>query len=148
MTNIVVDTNIIFSALLNIDSKIGQILISGKNYFNFYAPAYIKFEILEHKEKIKSIGNFTDDEFIEIFELILKNITILNHSIIPVKIYKNAELLCKDIDLDDTVFVAVTNFKNGTLWTGDLKLINGLMKKGFKNTIKTNDLYQTFLNTE
>ena len=47
MTKIIVDTNIIFSALLNVDSHIGQILIHGKDYYEFYAPEYIRFELLE-----------------------------------------------------------------------------------------------------
>ena len=148
MTKIIVDTNIVFSALLNTNSRIGQILINGKNLFDFYSPAYIKFEILKHKEKIKSVGKLTDDEFLETYDLIVKNITILNHSIIPTEIYKKAELLCQDIDIDDTTFVAVSNFTKGILWTGDLKLLNGLMKKGYKNLIKTNDLYQLFLTKE
>ena len=148
MTKIVVDTNIVFSALLNTNSRIGQILINGKNHFDFYAPAYIKFEIFKHKEKIKSIGKLTDDEFLETYGLIVKNITILNHSIIPVEIYKNAELLCRDIDIDDTTFVAVSNFTKGILWTGDLKLLNGLIKKGYNSLIKTDDLFQIFLTKE
>ncbi len=122
MTKIIVDTNIVFSALLNTNSRIGQILISGKNHFDFYSPAYVRFEIFKHKEKIKSI--------------------------IPTEIYKNAELLCQDIDIDDTIFVAVSNFTTGILWTGDLKLLNGLIKKGYKNLIKTDELYQLFLEKE
>jgi predicted nucleic acid-binding protein len=148
MTKIIVDTNIIFSALLNINSRIGQILINGKNHFDFYSPAYVRFEIFKHKEKIKFIGKLTDDEFLETYSLVLKNIIILNHSIIPTEIYRNAELLCQDIDIDDTIFVAVSDFIKGTLWTGDNKLINGLTKKGFKKLIRTNVLYQDFLTKE
>ncbi len=145
MTKIIVDTNIVFSALLNTNSRIGQILINGKNYFDFYSPEYVRFEIFQHKEKIKSIGKLSEDEFIETYGLILRNITILNHSIIPPEIYRNAELLCKDIDIDDTIFVAVSNFAKGILWTGDMKLLNGLKNKGFKQVIKTEELYQDFL---
>ena len=64
MTKITVDANIIFSALLNINSRIGQILISGKNYYDFYSPEYVRVEIFKHKEKIKSIGKLTDNEFV------------------------------------------------------------------------------------
>ena len=148
MPKIIVDTNIVFSALLNTNSRIGQILINGKNHFDFYSPAYVRFEIFKHKAKIKSIGKLTDDQFLETYSLILKNITILNHSIIPTEIYRNAELLCQDIDIDDTIFVAVSDFTKGILWTGDLKLLNGLTEKGYKNFIKTDDLYQLFLTRE
>lgn len=148
MTNIIVDTNIVFSALLNTSSRIGQISINGKNYFEFYSSEYVRFEIFQHKEKIKSIGKFSEDEFIETYSLILKNITILNHSIIPLEIYRSAELLCKDIDVDDTIFVAVSDFAKGKLWTGDMKLLNGLKNKGYEQVIKTEELYQDFLSKE
>ncbi len=148
MTKVIVDTNIVFSALLNTNSRIGQMLINGKNHFDFYSPAYVKYEIFKYKEKIKSIGKLTDDEFFETYALVLKSITILNHSIIPTEIYKNAKLLCQEIDIDDTIFVAVSDFTKGILWTGDIKLLNGLIKKGYKSLIKTDDLYQLFLTKE
>ena len=148
MIKIIVDTNIVFSALLNTNSRIGQILINGKDYFDFYSPEYVRFEIFQHKEKIKSIGKLSEDEFIETYSLILRNITILNHSIIPPEIYRDAELLCKDIDIDDTIFVAVSNFAKGILWTGDMKLLNGLKNKGYEQVMKTEELYQDFLTRE
>lgn len=148
MTKIIVDTNIVFSALLNTNSRIGQILINGKDYFDFYSPEYVRFEIFQHKEKIKSIGKLSEDEFIETYSLILRNITILNHSIIPPEIYRIAQLLCQDIDIDDTIFVAVSNFTDGILWTGDMKLLNGLKNKGYEQVMKTDEVYQDFLTRE
>jgi len=145
MTKIIIDTNIAFSALLNINSRIGQILINGNRYYDFYSPEYIRFEIIEHKEKIKSIAKLTENKFLEIYELVMRNITILNHTLIPIKIYKKAEDLCRTIDIDDTVFVAVAEFKRCKLWTGDLTLINGLTEKGYKQLIRTEELYQDFI---
>ena len=145
MNKIIIDTNILFSALLNIDSRIGQILINGKRYYNFYAPEYIREEIIEHKDKIKTIAKLSDDDFIELYELILRNITILNHTLIPTNIYKKAENLCETIDLDDTIFVAVAEFTRGKLWTGDKKLLNRLPEKGYKRLIKTEEIYRDFI---
>ena len=133
-----------FSSLLNTNSRIGQILINGKGYFDFYSPEYVRFEIF-HKEKIKTIGKLSEDEFIETYSLILRIITILYHSLIPPEIYRSGELLCQDIDIDDTIFVAVSNFAKGILWTGDLKLIDGMKNKGYEQVIKTEELYQDFL---
>lgn len=67
MTKIVIDTNIAFSALLNVDSRIGQILLTGHRYYDFFAPEYLKNEILEHKDKIKNIAKLSDDAFIELY---------------------------------------------------------------------------------
>ena len=57
-------------------------------------------------------------------------------------------MLCKTIDIDDTVFVAVAEFTKGELWTGDLKLLKGLIEKGYKRLIKTEQLYQNFIVNE
>ena len=145
MNKIIIDTNILFSALLNTDSRIGQILINGKRFYDFYAPEYIREEIIEHKDKIKAIAKLSDDDFIELNELVLRNITILNHTLIPAHIYKKAEKLCETIDLDDTIFVAVAEFIRGKLWTGDKKLINGLAEKGYKRLIRTEEIYRDFI---
>ena len=148
MTKIIIDSNIVFSALLNINSRIGQILINGHKYYDFFSPEYIRFEIFEHKERIQFLAKLTDNKFLETYELIIRNIVVLNHTLIPIECYKRAEELCKSIDIDDTVFVAVAEFIKGKLWTGDLKLIKGLTDKGYKRLIKTDELYQDFIGKE
>jgi predicted nucleic acid-binding protein len=147
MTKIVVDTNIVFSTFLNINSRIGQVLLSV-GHFQFFAPDYIRHEVLHHKPKIKKIANLTENEFIELYELILGNITVLNLSLIPTETFQKAEMMCRSIDLDDTAFVAVTDFIGGKLWTGDLKLINGLKEKGYKQLTQTHNIFQDYLNKE
>ncbi len=54
---IVVDTNIVFSAILNTNSKIGIILLQPKSRLNFYSTERLSYEIEEHNEKIKKISN-------------------------------------------------------------------------------------------
>lgn len=56
--------------------------------------------------------------------------------------------LCKDIDMDDTPFVATNDYVRGRLWTGDVKLLNGLTNKGYKRTVTTNELYTDFIQKE
>jgi len=131
MTKIVIDSNIVFSALLNINSRIGQILINGSKYYEFYSPEYIRKEIIEHQEKIKRIGKLTDNEFIETYELIIRNLSILNHTIIPKKFYKIALDLCNSIDVDDTAFVAITNYLKANYGL----VIRNLLKDCPKRTI-------------
>ncbi|MGJ3235188.1 PIN domain-containing protein [Marivirga sp.] len=142
MTKIVVDTNIVFSAILNINSKIGQDLLTSDNIYDFYAPKYLREEILQHQEKLKARANLGSPEFMEVYEMILKKITILNHSIIEEKNYKKAINLCEDIDLNDVPFVAFSIFLKCKMWTGDKKLMNGLKLKGFKNFTTTDDLFE------
>ena len=145
MRTIIVNTNILFSALLNINSRIGQILINGARYYEFYSPETIRFEITSHKDKIKEIARLSEDEFIDTYELVIHNISILSHSVIPIDIYNRAESICESIDIDDTVFVALNEFMQGHLWTGDLQLLNGLNQKGYQNLVKTDELFQDYL---
>ncbi len=42
---IVVDTNIIFSALLNTNSTIGDLLFNSDKHFDFYSCSYMRYEI-------------------------------------------------------------------------------------------------------
>lgn len=145
MNRIVVDTNIAFSAFLNINSRIGQILLNGTACFEFFAPNYLIEELIEHKVKIMSIGKLEDRNFVELFGLILRNIRTLNHSLVPKEYYKNAFNLCKDIDVDDVPFIAINDYVRGSLWTGDQKLIKGLSLKGYNNIVTTNDLFHQFI---
>ena len=148
MKRVVVDTNVAFSTFLNVNSRIGQILLNGVKYYDFYAPEYIRHELIEHKERIKSIGKLSEDRFVELYGMILRNVRTLNHSIIPNLFYQSSIEICQDIDIDDTPFVAINDYVRGRLWTGDLKLINGLIAKGYKRIVTTNELYQDFLQKE
>ncbi|MBN1598813.1 MAG: hypothetical protein JW894_11005 [Bacteroidales bacterium] len=64
---------------------------------------------------------------------------------IPIEFYKRAEKIYSSIDIDDTAFVAVTDFVRGKLWTGDKELIQGLLSKGYQRFITTEELHQDFL---
>ena len=148
MTKIIIDTNIVFSAILNVNSRIGQILINGYKHYDFFAPEYIRYEIIEHQDKIKELANLSDNEFLATYELIIREITILNHTLLPIEFYKTALDICKSIDIDDSAFVAFTEYTRGKLWTGDKNLLKGLSEKGFKRLITTDELYQDFIKKE
>lgn len=45
---VVVDTNIIFSGILNPDGIIGNLLLNSQNIFHFYAPSFILEELEKH----------------------------------------------------------------------------------------------------
>lgn len=43
--NLVIDTNIVFSAILNPNSNIGDLLLNFQNKVSFYAPEFLLVEI-------------------------------------------------------------------------------------------------------
>lgn len=62
---IIIDTNIIFSGLLNSNGKIGDLLFNSDNLFEFYSCSYMRYEIEKHWEKLKRISKLSDTELEE-----------------------------------------------------------------------------------
>lgn len=139
---IIVDTNIVFSGILNQKSRIGKILISEQKYFDFYSCFYLQTELKNHYPKIAHIAKKSIDRIIEIEKYVTKNIKFVNEFIIPENIIVESEKLVEDIDFDDILFVALTKHIKGKLWTGDNKLIEGLKLKGFTQIITTQEILE------
>ncbi len=137
---IILDTNIIFSALLNSNSTIGELIFDSENVFEFYGCDYMRLEIEQHWDKLKKISKLTDKELQESLFRLYTKIHFINEEQISEKIWLKAETLTSDIDIDDTDFVALTNYLKGVLWTGDKELYTGLKIKGYKKVISTQEL--------
>lgn len=123
---IVIDSNIVFSAILNTESKISYLIINGSKYFDFYSPGLLKYEILKHKEKILRLSNYSESQFNEVFESITKRITFVDELLISDDELFKAYEIVKDIDQNDALFLALAYNLKASLWTGDKQLIKGL----------------------
>ncbi|MBW7840232.1 MAG: nucleotide-binding protein [Chitinophagaceae bacterium] len=140
MRKIVVDTNIIFSCLLNSQGTIGDIIFNSDTAFEFYSNQYMRFEIRSHWDKLKKISKLTDLELDTAYEKMLTKFTFINEELIPQTDWEKAEKLMKNIDLDDTDFVALSRHLKGSLWTGDKHLYAGLKAKRFRSVYNTQDM--------
>lgn len=119
---VVVDTNILFSAILNSQSWIGQVLLKSDKSVKFYSPKYLQTEILQHFERIEKLTKLPEDEIKELIEILYSRIHFLSEEFIPKEILIKAEELTKNIDYDDAIFVALSIHLKAKLWTGDKKL--------------------------
>lgn len=137
---IIVDTNIIFSALLNSNNTIGDLLFNSDDHFEFYSCTYMRFEIKRHWGKLVKISKLSDEQLQISYTQVLSKLTFINEDIIPVETWLLCEEITRGIDIDDTDFVALTKFLKGTLWTGDKVLYNGLKKLHFKKLLNTTEL--------
>jgi len=88
---IIVDTNIIFSSILNPDSKIGRIIIGSRIHFQFYTCDFLKAELLKHKKKILKLTHLSTNELDELEFLLTKNINFINEELIPKQIIFETE---------------------------------------------------------
>lgn len=137
---IVVDTNIIFSALVNTDGSIGDLLFNSEPFFRFYSCSYMRYEIEKHWGKLLRASNLSDAELKESQYRLFKKISFLDEELIPPETWLLAKNVVSDIDINDIDFVATSEFLNGTFRTGDKELYNGLRKKGFFNVMNTREL--------
>ena len=135
---LLVDTNIIFSALLKKGSKNLDIIMNDR--VEVFIPKFLIIEIFKHKEKIMRVSKLSEDEVIESLYLILKYCTVMNDEDIPGEILNQAFQYVKEIDPKDVVFVAAAITLDARLWSGDKKLINGLKDKNINIFIQTKDL--------
>lgn len=138
---VVVDTNIVFSAILNANSPISGILVQPRSKLNFYTTQQLLIEIESHRNKIKKLSSYSDLELSSVIKFVTSKVKFIRVQLIPKEIYQQAEILTSDIDIDDTEFVALAEHLKAKLWTGDKVLIKGLGQKGWNRFITTNELY-------
>ena len=138
--NIVVDTNIVFSALISSSTTIPDIIIAPFSHFRFYTSEYLFKELEKHKQKLLKVSKLTEQEINKAKTELFKYISSISLEIIPQEIWQEAEALTFDIDPDDISFVALSIFLDAYLWTGDKVLYNGLINKGFNKVLLTSDL--------
>jgi predicted nucleic acid-binding protein len=132
---VVVDTNIIFSALLKEDNRYARALIKNEDAHDFYAVYFTIVELFKHKERIKQFSKLSEEDILEALYELLKHINIINDHFISVSSWKEAMQLAHDVDVKDVPNVALTIELNAQFWTNDNALKKGLQVKGFNHFI-------------
>lgn len=105
---IVIDTNIIFSSILNPESRIAKIILTSKKHFQFYSCDFLKAELLKHRNKLLKLTKLSLAELEELEFLLAKNIIFINEVLLPEKTIIATEKILVGIDLNDPPFVALT----------------------------------------
>ena len=126
---VVVDTNIVFSAIHTANSLTRQTLLSLPN--QFVSCNFLFIEIFRHKERIFKNSRADDEAIYDYLEKVLSRIHFFNEELISTESYFAAYHLCKDVDLKDIPFVALAIDLNALLWTRDIVLTDALRLKGF-----------------
>ena len=130
--------------MLNSNSRIAQILITSKTHFQFYSCNFLKIELTRHQKKLQKLTKLSVDELEELQQLVTQNITFIHEALLPEKTIISSEKLLKEIDVNDTLFVALAKNLKAKLWTGDKELITGLKIKKFKDIVTTEELLELY----
>ncbi len=141
--NVIVDTNIVFSAVLNSAGKIGDLLLNSHGLIQFFGCDFLKEELLEHHEKLKGISNLSDAEIQISKGLLFSRITFIDTRLLPASTLIQAEGLVENIDPDDTEHVALALHLECKLWSGDKKLRRGLREKDIFWVLNTDEMWET-----
>lgn len=126
---VVVDTNILFSALLSRKSGFAEILLESEHHF--FVCELVLVELFKHKEKIVRASRVPEDDILRAYYTLLRHITLFKEDRIAPEHRRTAYDLCSDLDVTDAPHVALTLELDGLLWTGDNTLKIGLRRKGF-----------------
>jgi len=140
MQKIVVDTNIVFSAILNTNNNIADLLLNSTDVFEFYSANYLRIEIDRHKDKLSTISGLEIQKINEIKFQICQNINFISEELIPFEIWQKSVRIVRDVDMDDIAFVALNEYLDAMLWTGDKELIKGIQKKGYMKCYTTDEI--------
>lgn len=142
---VTVDVNILFSALITPDNRIGEIITHPTLSVQRISCYYAFVELFKHQPKIVTLAKREQSETLDILYTLLRHIEFCNETLIEQQHWVEAERLTNGIDRFDVAYVALTLQTNGWLWTGDKKLAKHLKEMGFDRVITTDELYEKIL---
>lgn len=141
---IIVDTNILFSALISPNSLINKLLAYPSLDVRYITCHYALAELFKHQAKIVKHSKKPVNEVFYDFSTLINRLQLYNETLIEKKYWQEANRLTEGVDNYDISYVALALQHNSKLWTGDKKLITHLRSMGFTQVIDTSELYGLF----
>lgn len=127
---VVIDANRIFSELIAANHYLRRAFTSLPGT-RFLCPKYVFVEIFKHKERIVAASGLEEHDLLSLLHSILERIEFIDEDSIRIGSWAESWRLCRDVDENDTAYVALTLDLDARLWTSDRELEAGLRKKGF-----------------
>jgi predicted nucleic acid-binding protein len=72
---VVVDTNIVFSALLNANSEIHEVLLNPASLFEYYSPELMLEELEKYSSKLINLSKLSNSQMNEAKSRLLRCVT-------------------------------------------------------------------------
>jgi len=141
---IIVDTNIVFSAILSSRGKTGELLLNKPTEVEYVSPSFQLEELNSHAKKIIKLSGLNETEYQQIKAYVIQNIEFVNTDKISAVYWMKAYDMIKDLVEKDIPFLALTMELDGVLWTGDKKLVEALKNNQFNNTVSTYTIYKKY----
>lgn len=113
---VVVDTNVVFSAMLS-DSKTREILLDSRD--KFYSPDFLISEIENHEELILQKSELGMEEYEALLDLMLSEIEVRSMEEYEDEIEEEARSLIGGQDRKDIPFIALALKRDCKVWSDD-----------------------------
>lgn len=126
---IVVDTNVIISALISDSRQVRRVL--ARRDLQFVSPKFIIVELFKHAPKIQKVSKLSKHDVLELLSSIINQINFYDEDLISIGNWTEAFRLCRETDEKDTPYVALSLELEAKIWTNDVELKIGLKRKGF-----------------
>ncbi|MBC7571808.1 MAG: hypothetical protein H7319_19070 [Spirosoma sp.] len=129
MQKVIIDHNILFSAIYTGESRTRQRLLDSP--FSFYTPNYLIVELFRHRQRIVEKSKASEADVLSYLSQVLGKVHFFNEELISLEHFFTAYHLCRETDENDTTYVALTLELDGVFWTRDEVLKIGLRQRGF-----------------
>ena len=141
MTVYVVDTNILFSAIVSPTGSIARFLHAIDSYnIKLKAPTFLQDEFGHLYPKLVELTGQDIEEVQEAVRALFERLEFVEDQTIPIAHFARAYKLIGEIDRDDLSFVALSSYEDAYLLTGDKRLAKGLIDKGYEKVISYAEL--------
>lgn len=127
---IVLDANRVFSELISANPRLRKMFASHPDW-EFFCPKYVLVELFKHKERIAIASGLEEGDLLGLLHNLLEEIRFFDEDAISIGSWMEAWRLCRDVDENDTAYVALALELQADLWTSDKMLEAILRKKGF-----------------
>lgn len=79
---ILIDTNLLFSAIIKPEGKISEIILNPKFGLNIFGCYFSYIELFKHKNKMLKVSKLNETELLEVMYQIIKRINFINEECI------------------------------------------------------------------
>lgn len=138
---VIVDTNIVFSAILSSRGKIGELLLNKPAEIQYFSPKFLLEELTIHTQKILDLTGLSEIEYQQVKTYVIQHITFVDNTEVSITNWHRSFYLLEGADEKDIPFLALALEVDGYLWTGDKKLVKALQLRHFDNIITTDMIY-------
>jgi len=121
--NLVVDSNIVISALIKPPGDIAKVLFNQLGKHQLFGPSYLFDEVIKYKHRILFITGYSESEFQKLLYHLLKRLHLIDGSLIYDINYKRAFKLINSIYPKDIVYVALSLQMHYHFWTSEKNFI-------------------------